>query len=52
LTGTRPDGKWFPRDLVREISLRYLTDDTVNCADRWRLVHRNRGDLVIPVPVR
>ena len=52
LTGTRPDGKWFPRDLVREISLRYLTDDTVNCADRWRLVHRNRGDLDIPVPVR
>ena len=39
LTGTRPDGRWFPRDLVREISLRYLTDEKVNCANRWKLLH-------------
>ena len=52
LTGTRPDGKWFPRDLVREISLRYLTDDTVNCANRWRLMTRDRGNLVIPISIR
>jgi len=37
LTGTCPDGKWLPRDLVREISLRYLTDEKVNCAKRWKL---------------
>lgn len=37
LTGTRPDGKWFPRDLVREISLRYLTDQKVNCVKRWKI---------------
>lgn len=26
LTGSTPDNMWFPRDIVREISLRYLTD--------------------------
>jgi len=36
LTGTTNKDKWLPRDLVREISLRYLTDFTVGCAGRWR----------------
>ena len=36
LTGTTPAGLWMPRDLVREISLRYLTDSTTGCAGRWR----------------
>jgi hypothetical protein len=37
LTGTRPDGAWFPRDVVRELSLRYLTDQKVNCVKRWKI---------------
>ena len=36
LTGTTSKDMWLPRDLVREISLRYLTDSTVGCAGRWR----------------
>ena len=36
LTGSTPTGLWFPRDLVREISLKYLTDPKVGCAGRWR----------------
>jgi hypothetical protein len=36
LTGTTNKDMWLPRDLVREISLRYLTDSTVGCAGRWR----------------
>jgi hypothetical protein len=29
LTGSTPSDLWFPRDLVREISLKYLTDPSV-----------------------
>lgn len=36
LTGTTPTGVWLPRDIVREISLKYLTDKKVGCAGRWR----------------
>lgn len=36
LTGSTNKGVWLPRDLVREISLRYLTDSKVGCAGRWR----------------
>jgi len=36
LTGTNNSGLWIPRDLVREISLKYLTDPKVGCAGRWR----------------
>jgi len=36
LTGTTSKGVWLPRDLVREISLRYLTDSKIGCAGRWR----------------
>jgi hypothetical protein len=36
LTGSTPDNKWFPRDVVREISLKYLTDSKIGCAGRWR----------------
>ena len=36
LTGSTPTDMWFPRDLVREISLKYLTDPKVGCAGRWR----------------
>ena len=36
LTGTTNKDVWLPRDLVREISLRYLTDSKVGCAGRWR----------------
>ena len=36
LTGSTPNNLWFPRDLVRELSLKYLTDSTVGCAGRWR----------------
>jgi hypothetical protein len=30
LTGSTPDNLWFPRGLVREITLKYLTDYSVN----------------------
>ena len=36
LTGSTNKDMWLPRDLVREISLRYLTDSTVGCAGKWR----------------
>ena len=36
LTGTTNKDMWLPRDLVREISLRYLTDSRIGCAQRWR----------------
>lgn len=36
LTGTNEKGLWLPRDIVREISLKYLTDPKVGCAGRWR----------------
>jgi hypothetical protein len=36
LTGSTPDNLWFPRDLVREISLKYLTDPTIGCNGQWR----------------
>jgi hypothetical protein len=36
LTGTTVAGLWIPRDLVREISLKYLTDGRIGCAGRWR----------------
>ena len=36
LTGSTDKGMWIPRDLVREISLKYLTDPKVGCAGRWR----------------
>ena len=36
LTGSTDKGIWIPRDLVREISLKYLTDPQVGCAGRWR----------------
>lgn len=31
LTGSTPKNYWFPRDLVREISLKYLTDSKIGC---------------------
>jgi len=31
LTGSTADDIWFPRDLVREISLKYLTDSKIGC---------------------
>ena len=37
LTGSTDKGIWIPRDVVREISLKYLTDPRVGCAGRWRL---------------
>jgi len=43
LTGTTPQGVYLPRDLVREISLKYLTSFTV--AKPYRNRPRNR-----PVP--
>ena len=36
LTGSTSNDKWFPRDIVREISLRYLTNDTVGCSGQWK----------------
>jgi len=36
LTGTTSKDVWLPRDLVREISLRYLTDSRIASAGRWR----------------
>ena len=36
LTGSTETGMWLPRDLVREIALKYLTDPKVGCAGRWR----------------
>ena len=36
LTGTTNKDMWLPRDLVREISLRYLTDSAIGCSGRWR----------------
>ena len=40
LTGTTPDGKWLPRDLVREIALRYLTDDRAGHVGQWKIFER------------
>jgi len=40
LTGTTPDGKWLPRDLVREIALRYLTDDRTGHVGQWKVFPR------------
>ena len=40
LTGSTPDGKSFPRDLVREIALRYLTDDRVGHVGQWKVFPR------------
>ena len=34
LTGSTPNDMWFPRDLVREISLNYLTDRNVGTKPR------------------
>lgn len=34
LTGSTPKGMWFPRDLVREISLKYLTDKKIAWSKR------------------
>jgi hypothetical protein len=36
LTGSTPSNMWFPRDLVRELSLKYLTDPAVGCVGQWR----------------
>jgi hypothetical protein len=36
LTGTTSKDLWLPRDLVRQISLKYLTDWRIGCAKRWR----------------
>jgi hypothetical protein len=36
LTGTTNKDVWLPRDLVREISLKYLTEAKIGCAKRWR----------------
>jgi hypothetical protein len=38
LTGSTPSCIWFPRDLVREISLRYLTDETIG----WKRTKRSK----------
>ena len=38
LTGSTPNDLWFPRDLVREISLKYLTPSHLA---RWPLKRRN-----------
>ena len=37
LTGSTPDNLWFPRGLVREITLKYLTDYRVNRPKRKSL---------------
>jgi hypothetical protein len=37
LTGSTPDNLWFPRGLVREITLKYLTDYSVNRPKRKSL---------------
>ena len=34
LTGSTPNDLWFPRDLVREISLKYLTDKRIGFKSR------------------
>jgi predicted nucleotidyltransferase len=34
LTGSTPNDLWFPRDLVREISLKYLTDKKIGFKSR------------------
>ena len=36
LTGSTPNDLWFPRDLVREISLKYLTDSKIAIRTGWR----------------
>jgi hypothetical protein len=38
LTGTRPSGLWLPRDIVREISLCYLSQKTVARQRNTRLI--------------
>jgi hypothetical protein len=37
LTGSTPNDLWLPRDLVREITLKYLTDFTINRPKRRSL---------------
>lgn len=37
LTGTTPNDLWLPRDIVREITLKYLTDFTINRPKRRSL---------------
>jgi hypothetical protein len=39
LTGSTPNGIWFPRDLVREISLKYLTDKKIAWPNKLRKAH-------------
>jgi predicted nucleotidyltransferase len=36
LTGSTPNNLWFPRDLVREISLKYLTNSKIAKRTGWR----------------
>jgi hypothetical protein len=36
LTGSTNKDVWLPRDLVREISLKYLTDWKIACRGHWR----------------
>jgi hypothetical protein len=36
LTGSRASELYLPRDIVRHISLNYLTQKAVGCAGRWR----------------
>ena len=46
LTGTLSTGKWIPRDLIREISLRYLTDDRIGRVNQWKIHPRPPLDYV------
>ena len=36
LTGSTATNKWLPRDLVREISLKYLTPPQIACFNKYR----------------
>lgn len=36
LTGSTTNDLWLPRDLVRQISLKYLTDWKIACRGHWR----------------
>jgi hypothetical protein len=38
LTGSTPSCIWFPRDLIHEISLRYLTDEMIG----WKRTKRSK----------
>ena len=35
-TGSTATNKWLPRDLVREISLKYLTPPQIACFNKYR----------------